>query len=350
MSIGKSLVTGVQRVLRFPSLILWIYLGSVLLAVPLTLVIRGTLDRSIGHSLAHENLRQGFDLNWYGEFSFQNSGLADTFGPSLVGALPMWRNLESLLEGRILTQKPGVLVTGILFLLLWALLAGGILDRFSRPEEKHSRSRLFSQGAEYFFRMLRLLMLSLLLYFCIFRFLALPLSRWVVEASRDVTVERTMLLYTLVGYLLVGLLLLLVAMVLDYAKISLIVESRRSPLLALFRGIRFVISNFRRCSVLYLALLAVGLLLFLFYALVAPGPGQSTTVTITAAFLVGQLYLMTRIFLKFWFLSGQTVLFQTALAPASNVIAADSAETSLPIITGTPGAEEAPESSGNAQD
>ncbi len=315
MRIVRSFVAGLEKVVQFPSLIAWLYLTSVLLTVPLALSMRTLLKDSLGSSLVHENLRQGFDMDWYGEFSAGGSGsagLADSFGPSVVGSLPILSNLEKLLDGEILQADGTILLAGLLFLLAWAFFAGGILDRYAHPDEPPTRARFFSQNGEYFFRFVRLLIISLLFYWGIFRWVANPLHDWLEDATRDVTQEKTVILFTLLVYALVAFLLLLVSMVLDYAKIALVVERRRSALLACLRGARFVLAHPGSALGLYLLLAAVSLLLVWLYSLVAPGPGQSGTTTILLAFLVGQIYLIARLGLKLWFLAGQTALFQSA--------------------------------------
>ncbi len=270
-------------------------------------------------------------MDWYGEFSSGSAGnsgsagLADSFGPSVVGSLPILSNLEKLLDGEILQsnlekltdgeilQADGtILLAGLLFLLAWAFFAGGILDRYAHPDEPPTRARFFSQNGEYFFRFVRLLIISLLFYWGIFRWVANPLHDWLEDATRDVTQEKTVILFTLLVYALVAFLLLLVSMVLDYAKIALVVERRRSALLACLRGARFVLTHPGSALGLYLLLATVGLLLVWLYSLVAPGPGQSGAATILLAVLVGQLYLIARLGLKHWFLAGQTALFQSA--------------------------------------
>ena len=140
---------------------------------------------------------------------------------------------------------------------------------------------------------------------------ALEVHGWLEQATRDVTVEKTVMIYTLLVYSLVALLLMLASMALDYAKIAMVVEKRTSSILAFFRGLRFVFSNPGKTIGLYLMLILVGFVLLIFYAIVAPGPGQSRRITVILAFLVGQLFLLSRLILKLWFLASQTVFFQS---------------------------------------
>ena len=87
--------------------------------------------RNANYSLVEEEMRRGFNMGWWGEFDFYNHGLADTFGPWVVGHLLPVSHLERLLDGEIFKIDPGVTLTGVLFLCLLAFLTGGILDRYS---------------------------------------------------------------------------------------------------------------------------------------------------------------------------------------------------------------------------
>ena len=310
MKIIQCYTRGFDLVRRSPSLIFWVCLAGIVIALPLTAAMRGILRDAFGTSLVQEQMRQGFDLDWFGEFNAKAGGLAGTFGPGVVGILPVLGNLERLLDGRILAIDPTVLSAGILFMLAWAFLSGGILRRFADPGQPRTRSAFFGACAEYFFRYVRLLAISLLVYWVLFRWISTPLHSWVERLTRDVTVERTAMLYTAGVYALVGLLLVIASLCLDYAKIAMVAEERSSAILAFFRGIRFFFSYPRQTIVLYLLILLTGACLFAVYALVAPGPGQAGNFALVVTFLVSQCYLLARVYLKLWFLASQTLLFQ----------------------------------------
>ena len=300
---------GLRLVLHTPSLLAWVYLTTLVVALPLTLAMKHLLQGSFEGSLVEDNLRQGFDLSWYEEFAAGSSGLGKTFGPWVVGILPVLSNLERLLDGELHQVDPAVVGAGILMVLAWSLLLGGILSRFAHEEEPHSRSGFLARGGLFFWRFLRLSVISGLLYWGIFRGIGQPLHGWIETATRDTTVERTVMIYTVLAYALVGLLFLVTQLVLDYARISLVVEERRSVLLALARALGFVKNHHRAVLGLYLLLSAAALLWFLAYAWLAPGPNQSTWTAVLLAFSLGQAYLVGRWILKLWFLASQTHLF-----------------------------------------
>lgn len=317
MRVTHSFLHGLGRVLKSPALMVWVYLASLAVALPLASVVRGRIATHVGGSLVEQNLRNGFDLDWFGEYEQEASGLAATFGPVVIGHMALVENLERLLDGELLRADRTLLAAGGLFLIFWAFLVGGILDRYAHPGEPHSRARLFGHGGEFFWRMFRLLILSVLLYLAIFRFIVNPLHDFVEDATRDVTTERTVIFWTALVYLLTGLLLFLTSMALDYAKIAVVVEKRRSSVLAFLRGLGFVFRHPGKAFGLYALLVAVAAVVMLVYGVLAPGAGQSNWATLLTAFAIGQAYLLVRILVKLWFLSSQTILFQSWHAEAA---------------------------------
>ena len=97
-----------------------------------------------------------------------------------------------------------VLLAAGAFLLVWTFLSGGVVARYARGEENHGRRVFFGDSATYFFRFLRILAISLLLYAALFKWVAGPLNGLVDRATRDVTSERTALTYSLLVYAIVA--------------------------------------------------------------------------------------------------------------------------------------------------
>ena len=313
MSIIGAAMQGVRSVGRAPRLLLALWLCNLLFALPFAVQVGLSLGESIGSSLVHENLRRGFDMGWFGEYEEAAKGIETSFRPSVTGAAAFYDNLEDWLTGRLFVEHPALVAAAALYALVWLFLLGGVLDRFARPAESAVRARFAQACGLYFFRLLRLAVLGLALYFAIYK-----LERWLLERvedlTRDATREWTVLGASLAAYLLAALLVLLVHLVLGYAKVATVVENQRSVLVAVLRGARFTVTHPRRTLGLYFGLLAVGALMLLIYAAVAPGTLQSSPVGIGWAFLVGQVYLVAKLFMRLTLLGGQTALFQ-ALAP-----------------------------------
>ncbi len=311
MSSLKAAFSGFGRVLASPALVLFLWLVNVLVAIPLAVSMAGSIEDSIGASLVHQNLRDGFDMGWYGEFAARAKGVEQTLSPSLVGAGAFFDNIEAWLNGRLFEMLPILVAGGVVYALLWALFLGGILHRYHDRRGLFRLSEFFSQGGEFFFRFVRLAVLSGFLYYLAYRFGSWIFGR-IEEATLDVTVEKTVFGYVVAAALLVALLLTLVNMAFDYAKIATYRENRRSMILAALKGFRLVVGNFGRATLLYYGLGFAGVVLLGVYHVVAPGPGQASVPGVLFAFLVGQAYLVAKLVLRLTFYAGQMALYDSS--------------------------------------
>ncbi len=252
----KALIKGFWRVISSPGLIVWLWLVSVVVALPLAWVMSESIESSLGGSLVSDKLREGFDMEWFGEFESEAKGLETTFTPTVTGVGAFYNNLEAWLSGDLFEMYPGLVGLGVLYALLWALFMGGVLERYAGSEGMFNLSRFFATGGKFFFRFVRLAVLSGVLYYLVYR-LGGWLFVWVEESTLDVTVEKTVFARLVLAAMVVGFLLTLVNMVFDYAKIAAFKEDRRSMLLAALRGLGLVFSHPLKTMGLYYALVAV---------------------------------------------------------------------------------------------
>jgi hypothetical protein len=304
---------GLSRVLGSPVLVIWLHLVNLLVALPLAAVMAGSIESSLEGSLVQESLRIGFDMGWYGEYEARAKGLERTLTPSVVGVGAFLDNLEAWLNGTLFGMFPGLVALGVLYAFLWSFFLGGILHRYGDDAGLFRFPEFFSQGATFFFRFARLALFAGVLYYVIYR-LSAWLFGWIEEATRDVTVEETVLGYVAAASLFVAFLLTFVNMTFDYAKIATFRENRRSMLLATAKGFGFVLANLGRTLTLYygLALVLAGLLAL--YAFMAPGAGQATSFGVLVAFLSGQAYLVAKLVLRLTFYASQMALYDAVVS------------------------------------
>lgn len=290
-------------------LLLGLWLINLLFAVPAAAVLGHALQDSLGESRLADNLRSGFDMGWYGEFKADAKGIETTFAPTLTGAGGAFRNLEGWATGDLFRSFPGVVALGLGYALLWALLVGGVVRRYVETDQAWGPSRFLEAGARFFFRFARLAILSAPLYLAIYWLYRKCLTR-LETVTRDVTAERTVLLYCMAVVLVVGFLLVLVHVCFAYAKIATVLEDRRSMLLAALRGVGFVLQHPGRTLGLYLLVALVSGLVLALYAWIAPGATQSSWATVILAFLLGQAYLLVRLLMQLSLLGGQLALYR----------------------------------------
>ncbi|MFQ5876899.1 MAG: hypothetical protein ACE5JH_04285 [Acidobacteriota bacterium] len=310
MSFLKAIRLGFRRLRAAPRLLLALWLTNLAVALPAAWAMDSLLRDAIGASLVHESLRAGFDMDWFWTFRTQARGLGTSFKPTLVGAGAFYENLEGWVTGEMFTAFSGIVGLGLLYALLWGFLLGGALERLARPAGALSPAEFAGACGRYFFRFLRLGLIGLVPYLAVYL-----LSRWgygrLASLTRDVTRERAVLALSLLFMASTAFLLILVHMVIDYARIATVVEGHRDMLRACLRGLGFVLAHPLRTLGIYYGLALVSAALLLLYALLAPGAGPSSAAGVALAFLAGQLFLLARLAVRLTLLAGQTVLFQT---------------------------------------
>jgi hypothetical protein len=314
MTILTAIRDGLRRVSASPKLILLLWLVNFAVAIPLTMVMSDQIESSIGASLVHEKLRAGFDIDWYEEFADAANDLGKTFSPAVIGVGPFLGNLEAWLDGSLFTGYTGL---GIGYMVLWAFLLGGVLDRFAHAQENLTAERFFSASGRYFLRFLLLMVFSGVLYFVVLTLISPSLFSAIASATRDTTVERTVFFLTAGAYVIVALLLAVVNMAFDYAKISTVLRDHRNMLVAAGHGFRFILAHPAKTFGLYLALGIAALAFLGLYALIAPGANQASAAGVIAAFVVGQIFLVVKLITRLTFFGGQMALYEAMTMPVS---------------------------------
>ncbi len=308
MAVRRAIFDGLGDALSSARLLALLWLALLLVALPAGVLIEESIRDSIGASRVEESLRRGLDLGWLAEYQSRARGLERTLEASIVGRGAVFDNLESWFSGELFTSRAGV-AFGLVYALVWLFLLGGVLDRFARRERKFVLAPFVAAGARFFPRLLRLTLVSALLYFGIYR-LGRWLFPWIERQTRDVTVERTALAAYLAGALVIVALLGLVNLVFGYAKIAVVYEGRRSALESLLRAARFVAARPLKTFGLYGVLALLALALVVLYAWLVPGSGQASILAILLAFGVSQLYLVARLALRLTFFAAQTRLYE----------------------------------------
>ena len=192
--------------------------------------------------------------------------------------------------------------------------SGIINTRYAAPDDNRGAGTFFRNGGRFFFRFFRLAALAAALYAAIY----VVQQHWaeqLLEKTRDVTSELGVLGRYLTVWVPVALLLVLVRVIFDYAKIATVVDDRRSMLFAALRGAGFVVLYPLKTLGLCFAWLVVGTFALAVYIFLAPGAGVSTPATVAIAFAIGQAFLMSRLLMRLSLLAGQTELYKVHSTP-----------------------------------
>ena len=293
MIVAKVVIKGLMRMAECSILVLVLWLIVALAALPMAAVLEDTIRSDVGASRIHEDLRTGLDLSWLEEFHHRGEGLAETLQPVRVSSAMVFANLELWLDGSWMSENRSLAAAALLFLMIWILLQGGVIAHLSSTDPGFRWGAFLTSCGRYFLRFLRLGLLMGVAYYGVYK-----LAYWLFPAiddwTKDVTVERTVLIFHLGALCLVVGMMATVHLVADFAKIATVKEGRRSMVLAVLRSVRQVarhpLQSYGLLSVMFLMLALVQVT----YAWIAPGVGGASPLALVLAFGAGQLYLLTR--------------------------------------------------------
>jgi hypothetical protein len=297
MNVLKVAAAGLARSLGSPLLVVALWLLTLVAALPLTVAMEESMRTDIGSSQVQQDLRGGLDMGWLEEFHYRNEGLARLLTPGRVGPVMAWENLELWLSGDWLLENRHLAATGVFFLVLWILIQGGVIGQLSQPDSRFQIGSFLASSGTFFLRFIRIAAIAGFAYYGVYRlaFWLFPaIERW----TRDVTVEKTALGFHLVGAGLIVLLMTLVHLISEYAKIATVQEDRRSAILAMVHSlvqvVRHPLQSFGLMGLFFLALAVGQWLLYL----VLPDARNASVQAVILAFFIGQIYLLARAALR----------------------------------------------------
>jgi hypothetical protein len=326
----RVFLAGVSRARSAPAILAAAWLVTIAVSLPATLRLAASIQNDLGHSLEADAAADGVNWSWWQEFTFRHPDAARSFSPAIIGFAAVVRNI-----GDFVDRGPGALhatAAGTAYLLLWTFLLGGVLDRYARARRTHAAG-FFAASGVFFFRFLRLGVIALIVWTLAFVFVQPFLFGRVYPALvRDVTVERVAFLWRLLCYAVFLAPLALVTLLFDYARVRAVVEDRRSMLAALAASGRFI----RRHPSAVIGVFAINLLLYAsvlaFYAIAAPSAVGGSTGAVLLRLLVGQVYILGRLFAKLTMYASEVALFQDRLAHAAYTARPQAAWPDAPIV------------------
>jgi hypothetical protein len=293
IGVVRALFFGLMIVVRRPSLVVLVWLVSMSFALVGGVAIESELREAMGHSRLLDGMRGAVDLGLMEELVAESDGLISTIQPVRLSSAAVFDNFERWISGDWASDHRGLVAWGILFVLAWVFLQGGVVEHLIERRRQLQLKVFFAASGEYFGRFLRLSILTGAGYYCVYR-IGKRLFPWIERMAVDVTEERLEMTSYLAGALTVMVLLSLVHLVSDYAKIALVMHRRRSSSLAAVSALFQVLANPLQTFGLFALSASLLLVLQLFYLWVSPGPEWRSLAVLFIAFLIGQLYLMGR--------------------------------------------------------
>jgi hypothetical protein len=316
----NAILDGTRAARRSLGLVVTVWAVNLMLAAALALPLMASLEGGLAHKDAAGNMLYGFDYSWWSRWSEDQSGWAAAFRPEIFGIGFAFRNVELLLRGelpaRLLaagvsesTLDPVIGLLGLLYLLVQTFLLGGILGVYRSQQGAWTARGLLHGSGFYFGRLLRIAAIALACDLLLLH-LNVHLARWADGRALEAVSETSAMALAIGRHALLLLALLLVSLVSSYAKVIVVLEERRSSLLAFLSAVAFCLANARRVLGHYLAML---LMMALMMAAWAAMDGRLETTgykTQLVAFALMQAFVVGRVFLRLSLLAGQASLYR----------------------------------------
>ena len=282
----------------------WILLVAnlVLAAVAALPIYQGMLGFT-SHSLMSRKLLTGFPVDWFTDFAFHNRGAIEHYAQFIM-------------------------VMGLIALPVNAILAGGVLARFQRRQERFRLGTFFRDCRRYAWRMLWLMLFALLGYWVVFRFVSSGLGKIVDQTTLYWMNDRSVFVVHLGAGLLVLLSLAFVNLVIDFAQVRIVFGEGSGFLQAFLASLGFCIGRLPRAIIVYAIPSLCGLALLGIYRLVMPwhiihwALGDATRTSDEALLVLALLFIGQQLvmFGRYWFRvatwGSEWAFFASTRAPA----------------------------------
>jgi len=234
-------------------------------------IYRGILSFT-GHSLMSQELVSGFPLEWLTDFAINSRGSLERYATIIT-------------------------LFGLLSIPVNTVLAGGVLARFREPEESFSLGGFFHDACRYAWRLLRLMIIGLVCYWIVLRVLNQGLGSLLAKWTRDWQDDRQVFWVHLGVGLLVVLGVAFVNLVMDYARVKLVMDDGTGAAEAFLASLGFSVGRLRKAFVVYAVPSLCGLALLGVYRLVVPWTLIQQPLAVALLFIGQQLIMFGR----YWF-------------------------------------------------
>lgn len=289
MTALKSYLNGIKEAILQPKMIFTLWLINFLFASVVYFPLSGLIKDFIGKSVAAERLLTEWDNHVFFEWIIHKF---------------------SALQPVLLL----ILIITVLYAVLSLFLKGGILSVFavrageSRKISERWCPRFFHGAAKFWWRFFRLFIYSLIFWaiFLAFMYLLSGAGRFISNGGLR---EQTAFVWFWIQAGIGIFLIFLIMMILDYARIRIVLEDTGKVFLSLWNAAGFVFSRLGRTLALYYLLTLTGVLLFLIYWKSAGMIKTYAAEGIWLAFIAGQVFIAARQWLLMSFQAGQLDLY-----------------------------------------
>lgn len=283
MNLFKSFLGGLKKASGAARIVSIIYGITLLLGLILAFTFNSVITKNFGGRLELYSLYHDFNFTIYSDFMNQYGNF---FRPLI--SMMIW--------------------FGFFYFFFTVFFSGGILKLWEDSSLKNKVHVFFVGSAKFFFRFLRLGVYILLFQIIVFAIIAVGFSA-IFKRELPNSTEPKLFSILVVWTLIHAVFFVFISIVSDYAKIILVKEDSKKVWRSLWTSFKFTLKKLYLTYPLYIMLLVIPGLLFAAYIWIEGLVGMTTFLSIVMMFLVQQIFIWLRLFIKVWILASERELF-----------------------------------------
>jgi len=285
MGIFKAIGKGIGTTFRKPRLLAILWVVNIVYAAVVAFPLFTLAQTELGHSYLGSNVRP-FDIMALGEALLKYQDAM----PAVIG---------------------GLVISALLFLVLYVFLNGGMIGRLLDTEGRTTLHTFFGDCGRYFGRFVRLFLASLVFLILTFGVILRLLSALVNLGIENARTEWPSVILGNLHFLAALLLLSIVHMVFDYARIAIVADEETKALRALLHALNFLKKRFFRTWALYLLIVAMFVAGTVFFYAVFGLLSGPAVLFVLLGFVWMQLNVLFRIWVKALFFAAQAEFYKS---------------------------------------
>jgi hypothetical protein len=281
----KAIVNGMGTTLRKPRLLIILYVVNVVFALVVAFPFLALVQAELGQSLLGVSVRP-VDLMWIGEAVLKH-------------------------QDALAAIVAGFVACGFAFLALQIFLNGGIVGRLLDREGPANLAAFAGDSGRYFWRYVRLFLVSLAFLVTTLGIVMRLVSALFSPLAGSAVTEWPPLILSNLHFLIALLLLSIVHMIIDYARIAVVADEERKVLKAVRHALTFLKKRFFRAWAIYLLIVAATVAGSVVFYIVLGALGAPAVVQAVAALVWMQLYIVFRLWIRTLFVAAQGEFYRS---------------------------------------
>lgn len=300
-------------------LALLFYALYLIAAAALAAPLYALMGASPGSNAFNAPMLQGFDHLWATDFLYSNAGFFAGFRLAIVWVAILFALVQSVLSGGVIhvlaagnraPAAPETASTGLPVPTDWGLWAA----EFGRGCGRNAAP------------LVRLALLGAALYYAAFAVFNVAGARAVERLTANTLDEWPRVVLSCGRGALLLIALFAINLVLDYARVRLVLEDHGQAARSLWGGARFVLAHLRGAAGAYLLWGAAALALAVLYLSASSFVVPASALTIGAWFAMAQASLCARLWLRLGFYGSAIALFASERNQVSRAVSAPASE------------------------